>query len=66
VSNRSKEFLFDQHHSHVLTIRGDSYRLRALPAQRATAEAALAEAQVDLDKTVVRAGVSGRVEAIRA
>jgi multidrug resistance efflux pump len=33
-----------------------------LPAQKATAEAALAEAQVDLEKTVVRAGVSGRVE----
>jgi len=34
----------------------------ALPAQRASAEAALAQAQVDLDKTVIRAGVSGRVE----
>jgi multidrug resistance efflux pump len=33
-----------------------------LPAQKASAEAALAEAQVDLDKTVVRAGVDGRVE----
>jgi multidrug resistance efflux pump len=33
-----------------------------LPAQKATAEAALAEAQVELDKTVIRAGVSGRVE----
>jgi multidrug resistance efflux pump len=33
-----------------------------LPAQRASAEAALAQAQVDLDKTVVRAGVDGRVE----
>jgi multidrug resistance efflux pump len=33
-----------------------------LPAQKASAEAALAQAQVDLDKTVVRAGVSGRVE----
>jgi multidrug resistance efflux pump len=33
-----------------------------LPAQRSSAEAALAQAQVDLDKTVVRAGVSGRVE----
>jgi len=33
-----------------------------LPAQKATAEAALAQAQVDLSKTVVRAGVSGRVE----
>jgi len=33
-----------------------------LPAQRASAQAALAQAQVDLDKTVIRAGVSGRVE----
>lgn len=33
-----------------------------LPAQKASAEAALAQAQVDLDKTVVRAGVDGRVE----
>lgn len=33
-----------------------------LPAQRASAEAELAQAQVELDKTVVRAGVSGRVE----
>ncbi|QEL25735.1 HlyD family secretion protein [Bosea sp. F3-2] len=33
-----------------------------LPAERASAEAALAQAQTDLDKTVVRAGVSGRVE----
>jgi multidrug resistance efflux pump len=33
-----------------------------LPAQRATAEAALAEARVDLERTVIRAGVSGRVE----
>ncbi|MET0529536.1 MAG: HlyD family secretion protein, partial [Microvirga sp.] len=33
-----------------------------LPAQRASAEAALAQAQVELDKTVVRAGVDGRVE----
>jgi len=33
-----------------------------LPAQRASAEAMLAEAQVDLDKTVVRAGVDGIVE----
>ena len=33
-----------------------------LPAERASAEAALAEAQVDLDKTFVRAGVDGRVE----
>ena len=33
-----------------------------LPAQKASAEAALAQAQVDLGKTVVRAGVTGRVE----
>jgi multidrug resistance efflux pump len=33
-----------------------------VPAERASAEAALAEALVDLGKTVVRAGVSGRVE----
>ncbi|MET4804014.1 biotin/lipoyl-binding protein [Bradyrhizobium sp. LB11.1] len=33
-----------------------------LPAQKASAEAALAQAQVDLDKTIVRAGVDGRVE----
>jgi multidrug resistance efflux pump len=33
-----------------------------LPAQKASAEAELAQAQVDMDKTTVRAGVSGRVE----
>jgi len=33
-----------------------------LPAQKASAEAALAQAQVELDKTVVRAGTNGRVE----
>jgi multidrug resistance efflux pump len=33
-----------------------------LPAQKSSAEAALAQAQVDLDKTFVRAGVDGRVE----
>jgi multidrug resistance efflux pump len=33
-----------------------------LPAQKASAEAALAQAQVDLDKTVIRAGVDGRIE----
>jgi multidrug resistance efflux pump len=38
-------------------------RLSALlPAEKASAEAALAEAQVDLDKTYIRAGVDGRVE----
>ncbi len=33
-----------------------------LPAEKASAEAALAEAQVDLNKTTIRAGVAGRVE----
>ena len=33
-----------------------------LPAQKASAEAELAQAQVELDKTVIRAGVSGQVE----
>ncbi|OKO82028.1 biotin/lipoyl-binding protein [Bradyrhizobium sp. NAS96.2] len=33
-----------------------------LPAEKASAEAAMAEAQVDLDKTFIRAGVDGRVE----
>lgn len=33
-----------------------------MPAQKASAEAALAEAQVALDKTTIRAGVTGRVE----
>jgi multidrug resistance efflux pump len=33
-----------------------------LPAEKASAQAALDEAQVDLDKTIVRAGVDGRVE----
>jgi multidrug resistance efflux pump len=33
-----------------------------LPAEKASAEAALAQAQVDLERTVTRAGVSGRVE----
>ncbi len=33
-----------------------------LPAQKASAEAELAQAEVDLSKTVVRAGVNGRVE----
>src|SRR3954466_10803 len=39
-----------------------------LPAQKASAEAALAQAEVDVQKTVIRAGVSGRVEqfALRA
>ncbi|PAY07700.1 secretion protein HlyD [Bradyrhizobium sp. UFLA03-84] len=33
-----------------------------LPAEKASAQAALNQSQVDLDKTVVRAGVDGRVE----
>ena len=33
-----------------------------LPAEKASAEAAMAEAQVDLNKTYVRAGVDGRVD----
>ena len=33
-----------------------------LPAEKASAEAALAEAQVDLNKTTVRAGIDGTVE----
>jgi multidrug resistance efflux pump len=33
-----------------------------LPAKKASAESELAQAQVDLEKTTVRAGVSGRVE----
>ncbi len=33
-----------------------------LPAEKASAEAALAQAQVDVDKTIIRAGVDGRVE----
>src|SRR5918995_3175730 len=33
-----------------------------LPAEKASAEAALAQAEVELDKTIIRAGVAGRVE----
>jgi multidrug resistance efflux pump len=33
-----------------------------LPAEKASAEAERAQAQVDLEKTVIRAGVSGRIE----
>ena len=33
-----------------------------LPASKASAEAELAQAEVDLDKTIIRAGVDGRVE----
>ncbi len=34
----------------------------SLPAQKASAEAALAQAQVELDKTLVKAGVDGMVQ----
>jgi len=45
------------------TKQGIEQRISALlPAEKASAEAALNQAQVDLDKTVVRAGVTGRVE----
>lgn len=40
----------------------DAKLATTLPAQKASAEATLAEAQVELDKTTVRAGVAGRVE----
>lgn len=33
-----------------------------LPAEKASAQAALAQAEVDLEKTTIRAGVTGRVE----
>jgi multidrug resistance efflux pump len=33
-----------------------------LPSEKASAEAALAQAEVELDKTVIRAGVNGRLE----
>jgi multidrug resistance efflux pump len=33
-----------------------------IPAEKDSAEAALAQAQVELDKTVIKAGVSGRIE----
>src|SRR4029450_10914081 len=35
-----------------------------LPAEKASADAALNQAQVDLDKTFVRAGVNGRIEEV--
>jgi multidrug resistance efflux pump len=42
---------------------GAEERLKSLlPAQKASAEAALAQAKVELNKTVVRAGITGRVE----
>src|ERR1700752_467076 len=36
-----------------------------LPASKASADAELAQAQVELDKTIIRAGVDGRVEQFR-
>jgi multidrug resistance efflux pump len=43
--------------------QGSEERLATLlPAEKASAEAALNQAQVDLDKTFVRAGVNGRIE----
>jgi multidrug resistance efflux pump len=61
------QVLVDQRQSGVdaATAARESSALRVstlLPAERASAEAAQAEAQVDLDKTFVRAGVNGRVE----
>jgi multidrug resistance efflux pump len=45
------------------TKQSASVRVTALlPAEKASAEAQLAEAQVDLDKTFIRAGFDGRVE----
>jgi multidrug resistance efflux pump len=43
--------------------QGAEERISSLiPAQRGSAESALAQAQVELDKTIIRAGVTGRVE----
>jgi multidrug resistance efflux pump len=45
------------------TKQGAEERVSTLiPAQKASAQAELAQAQVELNKTVIRAGVSGRVE----
>jgi len=47
------------------TVARDTAQARVssqLPADKASAEAALAEAEVELSKTIVRAGVSGQVE----
>jgi multidrug resistance efflux pump len=67
------QVVVDQRQSGVdaVTAARESAALRIstlLPAEKASAKAALAEAQVDLDKTYVRAGVDGRVEqfALRA
>ena len=40
----------------------DTRVVTLLPAEKASAVAALAQAQVELDKTIIRAGVDGRVE----
>lgn len=61
------QVLVDQRQAGVdaATATKESAALRVstlLPAEKASAEAALDQAQVDLDKTVVRAGVDGRVE----
>lgn len=61
------QVLVDQRQAGIdaATAAGQSAALQVstlLPAQKASAEAALAQAQVDLDKTVIRAGVDGRVE----
>ena len=61
------QVMVDQRQSGVdaATAARESAALRVstlLPAEKASAEAARAEAQVDLDKTFVRAGVDGRVE----
>jgi multidrug resistance efflux pump len=47
----------------IATKQSTQTRISALlPAEKASAEAALAQAEVELAKTVVRAGVNGRVE----
>jgi multidrug resistance efflux pump len=47
----------------VATKQSVETRISALlPAEKASAEASLAQAEVELDKTLIRAGVSGRVE----
>jgi multidrug resistance efflux pump len=61
------QVLVDQRQSGIdaATAAKQSTALRVstlLPAEKASAEAALGQAQVDVDKTFVRAGVDGRVE----
>jgi multidrug resistance efflux pump len=49
--------------SAIASKEGAEARLTSLlPAEKASAEAALEQAEVDLQKTVIRAGVDGRVE----